>query len=73
VSVSVRLELNAEPAFAVLVGPGGRGKSALPRMIAGPEEPTSGDILIDGGVFTEREPKDRDIAMVFQDYAQYRR
>jgi ABC-type sugar transport system ATPase subunit len=61
----------AEHEFVVLVGPSGCGKSTILRMIAGLEEPTSGDILIDGAVVTEREPKDRDIAMVFQDYALY--
>ena len=61
----------AEHEFVVLVGPSGCGKSTILRMIAGLEEPTSGDIVIDGTVVTEREPKDRDIAMVFQDYALY--
>ncbi len=61
----------AEHEFVVLVGPSGCGKSTILRMIAGLEEPTSGDILIDGAVVTHREPKDRDIAMVFQDYALY--
>jgi ABC-type sugar transport system ATPase subunit len=61
----------AEHEFVVLVGPSGCGKSTILRMIAGLEEPTSGDIVIDGTVVTDREPKDRDIAMVFQDYALY--
>ena len=61
----------AEHEFVVLVGPSGCGKSTILRMIAGLEEPTSGDIVIDGAVVTQREPKDRDIAMVFQDYALY--
>ncbi len=61
----------AEHEFVVLVGPSGCGKSTILRMIAGLEEPTSGDIVIDGIVVTDREPKDRDIAMVFQDYALY--
>jgi multiple sugar transport system ATP-binding protein len=61
----------AEHEFVVLVGPSGCGKSTILRMIAGLEEPTSGDIVIDGTVVTQREPKDRDIAMVFQDYALY--
>jgi ABC-type sugar transport system ATPase subunit len=60
-----------EHEFVVLVGPSGCGKSTILRIIAGLEEPTSGDILIDGIAVTEREPKDRDIAMVFQDYALY--
>jgi ABC-type sugar transport system ATPase subunit len=61
----------AEHEFVVLVGPSGCGKSTILRMIAGLEEPTSGDIVIDGQVVTQREPKDRDVAMVFQDYALY--
>ena len=61
----------AEHEFVVLVGPSGCGKSTILRMIAGLEEPTSGDIVIDGTIVTQREPKDRDIAMVFQDYALY--
>jgi len=61
----------AEHEFVVLVGPSGCGKSTILRMIAGLEEPTSGDVVIDGAVVTDREPKDRDIAMVFQDYALY--
>jgi ABC-type sugar transport system ATPase subunit len=67
---SVDLDV-AEHEFVVLVGPSGCGKSTILRMIAGLEEPTSGDIVIGGTVVTEREPKDRDIAMVFQDYALY--
>jgi multiple sugar transport system ATP-binding protein len=61
----------SEHEFVVLVGPSGCGKSTILRMIAGLEEPTSGDVVIDGAVVTHREPKDRDIAMVFQDYALY--
>ena len=61
----------SEHEFVVLVGPSGCGKSTILRMIAGLEEPTSGDIVIDGTVVTQLEPKDRDIAMVFQDYALY--
>jgi ABC-type sugar transport system ATPase subunit len=61
----------SEHEFVVLVGPSGCGKSTILRMISGLEEPTSGDIVIDGIVVTDREPKDRDIAMVFQDYALY--
>ena len=61
----------ADHEFVVLVGPSGCGKSTILRMIAGLEAPSSGDILIDGTVVTERDPKDRDIAMVFQDYALY--
>ncbi len=61
----------SEHEFMVLVGPSGCGKSTILRMIAGLEEPTSGDVIIDGTVVTQRDPKDRDIAMVFQDYALY--
>jgi ABC-type sugar transport system ATPase subunit len=57
--------------FLVLVGPSGCGKSTCLRMVAGLESATSGEILIDGAVVNERDPKDRDIAMVFQDYALY--
>ena len=58
-------------AFVVLVGPSGCGKSTLLRMIAGLEEITSGTISIDGEVINDVEPKHRDIAMVFQNYALY--
>ncbi len=57
--------------FIVLVGPSGCGKSTLLRMIAGLEDVTSGEILIDGQVVNDVPPKDRDIAMVFQNYALY--
>jgi ABC-type sugar transport system ATPase subunit len=57
--------------FVVLVGPSGCGKSTVLRMIAGLEDVTSGRILIDNQVVNDREPKDRDVAMVFQDYALY--
>ena len=61
----------AEGEFVVLVGPSGCGKSTLLRMIAGLEEITEGEILIDGRVVNDLEAKDRDIAMVFQSYALY--
>jgi multiple sugar transport system ATP-binding protein len=57
--------------FVVLVGPSGCGKSTLLRMLAGLEDITSGEILIDDRVVNELESKDRDIAMVFQSYALY--
>ena len=57
--------------FLVLVGPSGCGKSTALRMIAGLEEITGGEVLIDGEVINEVHAKDRDIAMVFQNYALY--
>jgi multiple sugar transport system ATP-binding protein len=57
--------------FVVLVGPSGCGKSTTLRMIAGLEETSAGDILIDGEKVNDLPPKDRDIAMVFQNYALY--
>ncbi|MBC7635170.1 MAG: sn-glycerol-3-phosphate ABC transporter ATP-binding protein UgpC [Acetobacteraceae bacterium] len=57
--------------FLVLLGPSGCGKTTTMRMIAGLEDPTEGDILIGGKVVTHLEPKDRDIAMVFQNYGLY--
>ncbi|MBK8576479.1 MAG: sn-glycerol-3-phosphate ABC transporter ATP-binding protein UgpC [Elusimicrobia bacterium] len=57
--------------FFVMVGPSGCGKSTTLRMIAGLEDISSGEILIDGRVVNHIHPKDRDIAMVFQNYALY--
>ncbi|MCU7514846.1 MAG: sn-glycerol-3-phosphate ABC transporter ATP-binding protein UgpC [Ignavibacteria bacterium] len=57
--------------FLVLVGPSGCGKSTTLRMIAGLEDITSGELYIDGRLVNEVSPKDRDIAMVFQNYALY--
>jgi multiple sugar transport system ATP-binding protein len=57
--------------FVVIVGPSGCGKSTLLRMVAGLEPITSGEIVIGGRVVNQLEPKDRDIAMVFQNYALY--
>ncbi len=57
--------------FIVLVGPSGCGKSTTLRMIAGLEDITSGEIYIDGKIQNNLHPKDRDIAMVFQNYALY--
>src|SRR5687767_15967716 len=61
----------ADGEFAVLVGPSGCGKSTLLRMIAGLEEIGSGEIAIGGRVVNTVQPKERDIAMVFQNYALY--
>jgi sn-glycerol 3-phosphate transport system ATP-binding protein len=57
--------------FVVIVGPSGCGKSTLLRMVAGLEAISSGEIVIGARVVNELEPKDRDIAMVFQNYALY--
>ena len=57
--------------FLVLLGPSGCGKTTTMRMIAGLEDPTEGDIYIDGQRINNLEPKDRDVAMVFQSYALY--
>jgi multiple sugar transport system ATP-binding protein len=57
--------------FMILVGPSGCGKSTALRMIAGLEDITSGELRIDGEEVNDRSPKDRDIAMVFQNYALY--
>ncbi|MBX7229645.1 MAG: sn-glycerol-3-phosphate import ATP-binding protein UgpC [Burkholderiaceae bacterium] len=61
----------ADGEFVVIVGPSGCGKSTLLRMVAGLEEISSGQVLIDGTVVNEKEPAERDIAMVFQNYALY--
>jgi multiple sugar transport system ATP-binding protein len=61
----------ADHEFVVLVGPSGCGKSTTLRMIAGLEDVTDGDIMIGGDVVNDVPPKDRDIAMVFQNYALY--
>ncbi|MGG5811306.1 ABC transporter ATP-binding protein [Falsiroseomonas sp. CW058] len=61
----------ADHEFVVLVGPSGCGKSTTLRMIAGLEEITSGEIAIGGTVVNDIPPRDRDIAMVFQNYALY--
>ena len=57
--------------FIIFVGPSGCGKSTTLRMIAGLEDISSGEFLIDGKLMNDVEPKDRDIAMVFQNYALY--
>ena len=61
----------ADGEFVVIVGPSGCGKSTLLRMVAGLEVITSGEIAIGDRVVNKLEPKDRDIAMVFQNYALY--
>lgn len=59
----------ADREFIVFVGPSGCGKTTVLRMVAGLEEPTSGEILIDGKTVNDLPPKDRNISMVFQSYA----
>lgn len=61
----------ADREFLVLLGPSGCGKTTTMRMIAGLEDPTEGEITIGGKVVNDLEPKDRDVAMVFQSYALY--
>src|SRR6187431_2197572 len=61
----------ADGEFVVIVGPSGCGKSTLLRMVAGLERISSGEVAIGERVVNELEPKDRDIAMVFQNYALY--
>ena len=73
-AVQVIHEIDAEIAdgeFVVIVGPSGCGKSTLLRMVAGLEEISGGQIAIGGRVVNDVEPADRDIAMVFQNYALY--
>ena len=67
---SINLEIR-DKEFMVLVGPSGCGKTTALRMIAGLEESTSGEIFIGDRVVNDVSPKDRDIAMVFQNYALY--
>ncbi len=66
----VSLEV-ADGEFVVLVGPSGCGKSTLLRMVAGLEEVTEGTLRIGDNIVNDVSPKDRDIAMVFQNYALY--
>jgi multiple sugar transport system ATP-binding protein len=66
----VSLEV-ADGEFVILVGPSGCGKSTLLNMIVGLEDITSGDMLIDGNRVNEKKPRDRNLAMVFQNYALY--
>jgi len=67
-SIDLRID---DRSFVVLVGPSGCGKSTTLRMIAGLEEITGGEISVDGEVVNDVPPKDRDMAMVFQNYALY--
>ncbi|MFK7860830.1 MAG: ABC transporter ATP-binding protein [Granulosicoccus sp.] len=61
----------ADREFLVLLGPSGCGKTTTMRMIAGLEDVSSGEILVDGKLINDLEPKNRDVAMVFQSYALY--
>jgi multiple sugar transport system ATP-binding protein len=61
----------ADGEFLILVGPSGSGKSTLLRMIVGLEDITSGDLMIDGKRVNDRAPRDRNLSMVFQNYALY--
>ena len=61
----------ADREFVVFLGPSGCGKTTTMRMIAGLEDPSSGQILIGGRVVNDLEPRDRDVAMVFQNYGLY--
>src|SRR5256714_5183248 len=73
-STSVVADMNLElpdGSFTVLVGPSGCGKSTSLRMLAGLEAITSGGITIRDRTVTNLQPRDRDVAMVFQDYALY--
>ncbi|MEU7612446.1 ABC transporter ATP-binding protein [Micromonospora sp. NPDC049204] len=67
---SINLDVN-DGEFMVLLGPSGCGKSTVLRMIAGLEDPTSGAVLLDGELANDLPPRDRKIAMVFQDFALY--
>jgi ABC-type sugar transport system ATPase subunit len=66
--VSLRI---AEGELCVLLGPTGCGKTSTMRMIAGLEKPTAGRVILDGNVINDLYPGDRDVAMVFQNYALY--
>nr|WP_204037976.1 ABC transporter ATP-binding protein [Micromonospora qiuiae] len=67
---SINLDIN-DGEFMVLLGPSGCGKSTVLRMVAGLEEPTTGAVMLDGELANELPPRDRKIAMVFQDFALY--
>jgi len=66
----INLEVH-DKEFVVLVGPSGCGKSTTLQMIAGIEDPSEGEIYINDRLVNDVRPKDRDIAMVFQNYALY--
>jgi len=73
-AVEVLHDLNLtveEGEFVALVGPSGCGKSTLLRIIAGLEEASSGEVLMDGEIVNDLTPRERNIAMVFQSYALY--
>lgn len=61
----------ADQEFLVLLGPSGCGKTTTMRMVAGLEDATEGEIIVDGRVVNDLDPKDRDVAMVFQSYGLY--
>ncbi len=61
----------ADQEFLVLLGPSGCGKTTTMRMVAGLEDATEGEIIVDGKVVNDLDPKDRDVAMVFQSYGLY--
>ncbi|MCG5438452.1 ABC transporter ATP-binding protein [Micromonospora foliorum] len=67
---SINLDVN-DGEFMVLLGPSGCGKSTVLRMIAGLEEPSTGAVMLDGELANDLPPRDRKIAMVFQDFALY--
>lgn len=67
---NINLEIK-DGEFMVLLGPSGCGKTTILRMIAGLEKPTSGNIYFDGKLVNDLEPKERNVAMVFQEYALY--